>query len=240
MARSAIVRYTALICVSFLLVSCSKSHFFGKKTDPSQDENQITVTDPDGFTKDQLTQIQQQMDQRSQTIDALEEKITRLEQKITVLEKHQSVAEKNQPAVLQKPEEKPEHTNEQSKKTAPSDLYQKARNLMLADDFAAAARLFQGFARQYPDHSLADNSLYWLGECYYSQGEYTEAAAVFKKLVAAYPAAEKVPDALLKTGYCYLSMDDTNRANHYLKLVLKKYPFSPAADKAQAKLMSSD
>lgn len=244
MARSAIVRYTALLCVSFLLVSCSKSHFFGNKTASPQGENQITQTDPDGLTKDQLAQIQQQMDQRNQAIHALEEKITRLEQKIAVLEKNQSGAEKNQPGALQKPDEKPEeipeHTNDQSKKPAPSDLYQKARNLMLADDFAAAGRLFQRFARQYPDHSLADNSLYWLGECYYSQGEYARAAAVFKDLVTAYPAAEKVPDALLKTGYCYLSMDDTNRANHYLKLVLKKYPFSPAADKAQAKLMSSD
>ncbi len=228
------------MCVSFLLVSCSKSHFSGKKTTPPRGENQITQTAPDGLNKNELVQIQQQMDQRNQAMHALEKKITRLEQKIAVLEKNQPGAEKNQPVALQKPEQKPEHTKDQSKKTAPSDLYQKARNLMLADDFVAATRLFQRFARQYPDHSLADNSLYWLGECHYSQGDYPEAAAVFKDLVTAYPAAEKVPDALLKTGYCYLSMDDTNRANHYLKLVLKKYPFSPAADKAQAKLMSSD
>ena len=240
MPRSAILRYTALFCVSFLLVSCSTPRFFGKKTAPSLGENQTTQTDPDGFTKDQLTQIQQQMDQRNQAIRALEEKITHLEQKIAVLQKKQPAAEEKQPDTLQRQKPEPEQENDQPEKTEPSGLYQKARNLMLADDFSAAGRLFKSFVRQYPDHSLADNSLYWLGECHYSQGDYAGAAAVFKDLVTAYPDAEKVPDALLKTGYCYLSMDDTSRANHYLKLVLKKYKFSPAADKAQAKLMSSD
>ena len=51
---------------------------------------------------------------------------------------------------------------------------------------------------QHPDHSLADNAMYWLGECHYSSGQYAKAVTVFKKLVKAYPKAEKVPDALLK------------------------------------------
>ncbi|MCP4718853.1 MAG: tetratricopeptide repeat protein, partial [Desulfobacteraceae bacterium] len=89
---------------------------------------------------------------------------------------------------------------------------------------------------QHPKHNLADNAMYWLGECHYSSGQYAKAVAVFKDLVKAYPKAEKVPDAILKTGYSYLSLDDINRAHHYLKLVLTKYPFSPAAEKAQEKL----
>ncbi|MCP3944936.1 MAG: tol-pal system protein YbgF [Desulfobacteraceae bacterium] len=120
--------------------------------------------------------------------------------------------------------------------TAPPQLYQKARNLLLEGDFINAAQLFRIFIQQHPKHNLANNSMYWLGECSYSSGQYTEAVTIFKNLVKTYPKGKKVPDALLKTGYSYLSMDDTNRAHHYLKAVLIKYPFSPAAEKAQEKL----
>ena len=234
MAWSTVSRYTALICISFLLVSCSTSRFFKDKTpSPREDVQATAAADPDGLTKKQLTQIQHQIDKKDQAIHALEEKITRLEQKVTALEKKPHSA-------VQKVEQKQKKTADQPDDPAPAQLYQKARNLMLADDLAAAGQSFRSFARRYPDHSLADNSLYWLGECHYSMGEYSQAVAVFKELVAAYPTAEKVPDALLKTGYSYLSMDDINRAHHYLKLVLKKHPFSPAADKAQEKLSPSD
>ncbi len=233
MVRSAIIKYTALICVSFLLASCSTSLFRGEKTPHARDEIQTATANPDGLTKDQLTQIQEQMDQKDQAIHALEEKINQLEEKMAVIEKKQSAA-------VQKPEQKPEQSKNPSPDLTPPQLYQKARNLMLANDFVAAGQLFRSFVQQYPAHSLADNSLYWLGECHYSLKAYPEAVSVFKELVAAYPTAQKVPDALLKTGYCYLSMDDINRAHHYLKLVLKKYPFSPAADKAQEKLSASE
>ncbi len=234
MAWSTISRYTTLICISFLLVSCSTSRFFKDKPPSPQEDVQATAaTEPDGLTKDHLTQIQHQIDRKDLAIHALEEKITRLEEKVAVLEK-------KPPDAVQKVEEKLKKTADQPEDPAPAQLYQKARNLMLADDFAAAGQSFRSFARQYPGHSLADNSLYWLGECHYSLGEYSQAVAVFKELVAAYPTGEKVPDALLKTGYSYLSMDDINRAHHYLKLVMKKFPFSPAADKAQKKLSPSD
>ncbi len=234
MAWSIVSRYTALICISFLLVSCSTSRFFEKKTPPPREDVQATdAADPDRLTENQLTQIQQQIDKKDQAIDALEEKITRLEHKMAALDK-------KLPAAVQTFEQKQKKSTDQPEDPAPAPLYQTARTLMLADDFAAAGQLFRRFARQFPDHSLADNSLYWLGECHYSLGEYSQAVAVFKELVAAYPTAEKVPDALLKTGYSYLSIDDINRAHHYLKLVLKKYPFSPAADKAQKKLSPSD
>jgi len=155
------------------------------------------------------------------TVSALEDKILLLEKKISTLE-------------LQLASRKP--VIYQISYTEPSQLYKKARNLLLKGDTTNAAQLFETFVAQHPGHSLADNAMYWLGECHYSSGRYTKAVIVFKNLVKSYPKAEKVPDALLKTGYSYLSMDDINRAHHYLKLVLTRYPFSPAAEKAQEKL----
>ena len=118
----------------------------------------------------------------------------------------------------------------------PVQLYNKARGLLLEGDTDTAGDLFTAFIKSHSDHELADNAMYWLGECHYTAGRYDQAITVFKNLVKTFPKAEKVPDALLKTGYAYLSMDDINRASHFLKKVLVKYPFSPAAEKAQIKL----
>lgn len=158
-------------------------------------------------------------------MDELQDKIDRLETKVSSLESQVA----GQKKIV--------YTMEYSD---PAQLYQKARNLLLENDVDAAADLFATFARQHPEHGLADNALYWLGECHYTKGDYSKAVAVFKDLVSTYPKAEKVPDAMLKTGYAYLSLDDINRASHFLKLVIKKYPFSPAAEKAQEKLSTFD
>lgn len=201
-------------CLFFLccltLFSCSSFDFFKKGPDLGAQEEKKNTPDT----------LKQEV-KNTQRISALEDEVLVLEKKISGL-KNQLSAQK--PVVYQ------------VSYTEPAQLYQKARNLLLEGDSIHAAQLFKTFVVQHPNHSLADNAMYWLGECYYSSGQYAKAVTVFKKLVKAYPKAEKVPDALLKTGYSYLSMDDTNRAHHYLKSVLTQYPFSPAAEKAQEKL----
>lgn len=158
---------------------------------------------------------------KAEKIEALEEKIVLLEDKVKTLENEVA----GQKKVV--------YTIEYSD---PAQLYREARTLLLANDIDNAADLFSTFAKKHPAHALADNAMYWLGECHYTKGDYKAAAAVFKALVTTYPKAEKVPDALLKAGYSYLSMDDVNRASHFLRQVITKYPFSPAAEKAQVKL----
>lgn len=120
--------------------------------------------------------------------------------------------------------------------TEPALLYKKARGLLLEENFKEAGKLFKAFATQHPDEELADNSLYWLGECCYSLKEFPKAIQTFKELVDRYPKGGKVPDALLKTAYAYLCLDDGDRAHHYLKQVVKRYPFTPAGEKAEQKL----
>lgn len=223
-----IVFKNCLACLCcFTLFSCSSFDFFNKGSDPIE-KDQVTKdpvaaasVQPDTGEKQDPDALKQELESTNQSISALKDEVSMLEKKISGLENRLS----NQKPVVY-----------QVAYTEPAQLYQKARNLLLEGDSTHAAQLFKTFVAQHPDHSLADNAMYWLGECYYSSGQYAKAVTVFKNLVKAYPKAEKVPDALLKTGYSYLSMDDTNRAHHYLKLVLTQYPFSPAAEKAQEKL----
>lgn len=218
----------ALTAVCLACSSCTSMNPFKKEPvsaeavqpnpDPVPAATDATAN-PAPETDISIEELRRELAEKDTAIHTLENKVELLEQKITGLE-----ARDREPRTYN------------LAYTEPSQLYKEARRLLLADDFVNAAQLFNRFAEGHPDHSLADNALYWLGECYYSLGQYQTAVQEFKRLVKTYPRAEKVPDALLKTGYAYLSLDDVNRGNHYLKQVLKKYPFSPAAEKAQEKL----
>jgi len=211
-------------CMVGLLTSCSSLNPF--KNDAVLDENtdqeqMVHIETQIADMKENQDRLEQQILNKQEIISNLENKVVSLEHKIETLENKKGI---KQAADTKKDE------------TEPSQLYKKARNLLLEQKAVEAADLFMEFANKYPENSLADNAMYWLGECHYSLGRYKKAVLVFKDLVKKYPKAEKVPDAILKTGYSYLSLDDSNRAHHYLKMVVKQYPFSQAAEKAQEKL----
>ncbi len=220
--------FKSLVCLCmFTLFSCSTLNFFKKGDDAPEQERTIQSDNeaiPGADTQEKIdnpTGLKQKLDIKTRNISALEAQVSSLEKKISGLEEQLST---QKPVIYQ------------IAYTEPSQLYKKARGLLLEGDLVNAAQLFETFIVQHPNHSLSDNAMYWLGECHYSSGQYKKAIGVFKELVKAYPKAEKVPDALLKTGYAYISLDDVNRAHHYLKSVITKYPFSPAAEKAQEKL----
>src|SRR3546814_2032630 len=67
-------------------------------------------------------------------------------------------------------------------------------------DFAGAETAWKAFVEKHPDHDLAANGLYWLGETYYVQGNYAEAARTFLKGFQRFPDSNKAPDNLFKLG----------------------------------------
>ena len=132
--------------------------------------------------------------------------------------------------------EKKEKIEKKLSYTEPVILYKEGRSALLEEKYDTAIKIFTKFLEEYPHNDLADNALYWIGECHYAVADFEQAISTFKDVVHKYPRGMKVPDALLKTAYSYLSLNDTNRAKHYLKLVVEKYPFSEASEKAQLKL----
>jgi tol-pal system protein YbgF len=114
--------------------------------------------------------------------------------------------------------------------------YQEAMKVFRSGDYEAAGDLFEKFARQFPKDDLADNALYWSGECRYTRKDYTGALKQFRQVIDDYPTGSKVPDALLKIGFAYLSLGDKDSAITYLKKVVAQYPFSAAGTKAEERL----
>jgi len=111
----------------------------------------------------------------------------------------------------------------------PRQRYRQAHETLKGGDVAEARRLFREFVTEFPQHELADNAQYWVGECYYDQRDYETAVRAFRHVIESYPTGNKVPDALLKIGLAYLSLGDRSSAREVLAKVVEIFPESNAA-----------
>jgi tol-pal system protein YbgF len=119
-------------------------------------------------------------------------------------------------------------------------LYRRSFEALQTGRHQEAVRGFEGFLRAYPAHDLADNSQYWLGECFYDRKDYVSAVREFRKVIEHYPSGNKVPDALLKVGYSYLSLGSTEAGRQTLLQLQRSYPRHETAALAAARLAELD
>jgi tol-pal system protein YbgF len=119
-------------------------------------------------------------------------------------------------------------------------LYRKATDALRGGQHEAAVAGLREFIRLYPSHDLADNSQYWLGECYYDRKDYAQAVREFRRVIEHYPNGNKVPDALLKVGFSYLALGSTEAGRQTLSQLQRSYPRHEAAVLAAARLAEMD
>lgn len=125
-----------------------------------------------------------------------------------------------------------------TKGNEPAQLYNAAYEDYLRSNFDLAIQGFAEYARRYPDTDLADNALYWVGECHYSKREFKEAIEAFTRLLNTYKASDKAAAALLKKGLAFLELQDRAQATINLQYVVFEYPDSKEAELARARLQS--
>lgn len=116
----------------------------------------------------------------------------------------------------------------------PRAAYDEAYNAMLSGDYDAAQAGFGVFLADFPDHALAGNAQYWLGESYYAQGRYRDAADTFLKSYTDYPDGPKVTDSLLKLGLSLKGIGEKDAACATFSELLSKYPDAPVAVRSEA------
>ncbi len=118
----------------------------------------------------------------------------------------------------------------------PEAEYQAAFNLLKDGKYDEAAVAFRDFLGRNPQHELASNAMYWLGEAHYVRRDYPAALAAFEGMLRDYPGARKSPDALLKSGYCQYELQRFGPARATLTRLVQDYPDSPAAAEGKARL----
>ncbi len=117
----------------------------------------------------------------------------------------------------------------------PEQRYDVAFGLLQSKRFGEAETSFEQFVADHPDHELAGNAQYWLGETYYVQGDYERAASAFLEGYKNYRSSSKSPDNLLKLGVTLVILNQQADACAVFAELKDRYPNAQNSIKRRAK-----
>ncbi len=115
-------------------------------------------------------------------------------------------------------------------------IYYTAYSDYIKQDYELAVSGFRQFIDKYPGSPLADNALYWIGECYFAQRKFEQALETFSQLITRFADGDKIADATLKKGFSLIEMGRQSEGINVLKELISKFPLSEEASLAQQKL----
>lgn len=119
---------------------------------------------------------------------------------------------------------------------SPKEVYNMAYSDYRKGNFELAIDGFKMYREQFPESPLADNSLYWIGECYFSQKKYAGAIEQFNELLLNYPRGDRIPAAYLKKGISLMELRKKEESLIVFKLLISKYPLEEETKIAQQKI----
>lgn len=112
-------------------------------------------------------------------------------------------------------------------------LYLKGLEAFKAGDMPTARELFGKFLEQHPQHDLAANAHFWIGETHYSEKSYEPAILAYQDVIKNYPGKEKVAAAMLKQAMAFSEIKDTKSAKYILKKLVEGFPKSDEAKRGK-------
>jgi tol-pal system protein YbgF len=132
----------------------------------------------------------------------------------------------------------------------PQDIYQAAYIDFSKGGYALAIAGFREFLRRYPDHDLADNAQYWIGEAHFclarghanagQNDRYVQtleqAVQEFKKVIANYPRGDKAPAALYKEALVLIELKQPAVAQARLQYLIDNFPQAEETPLARERL----
>ncbi len=157
-------------------------------------------------------------------------------------EKLDSLKSESPPPEKKEGGNKEEEQLEEETPTRPSALLSPAEvfNMAYSDyrngNFELAIDGFKMYREQFPESPLVDDSLYWIGECYFSQKKYEEAIVQFNELILNYSRGDKIPAAYLKKGFSLTELGKKEEALSVFKLLVSKFPLEEETKIAQQKI----
>ncbi|MCX8085217.1 MAG: tol-pal system protein YbgF [Calditerrivibrio sp.] len=120
--------------------------------------------------------------------------------------------------------------------TDKTTLYNLALELYRSGRYEESINKFRSFSVRFPNDSLADNALFWMGESYLNLGNLEKAIEAYQAVIENYPQENKVPDAMLKLGIALERSGKKEQAIDILKKLILNFKFADAANTARSKL----
>jgi TolA-binding protein len=132
----------------------------------------------------------------------------------------------------------------------PQDVYQAAYIDFSKGSYPLAIAGFREFLRRYPDHELADNAQYWIGEAHFgiarthanagqadqATQELERAVQEFRKVIANYPRGDKAATALYKEALALLELKQPQVAQARLQYLIDNFPQAEETPLARERL----
>ena len=132
----------------------------------------------------------------------------------------------------------------------PQDIYQAAYIDFSKGSYPLAMAGFREFLRRFPEHPLAGNAQYWIGESHFSLArghvnagqtdkaaqELEQAVQEFRKVLANYPRGEKAPTALYKEALALLDLKQPGLAQQRLEYLVANFPQAEETPLARERL----
>ena len=151
-------------------------------------------------------------------------------------EEQQPPAAYNTGEILQQGEGEEKSKSPLPPNLSPQEIYNMAYADYLKGNYALAIDGFKIYLENFSQSPFADNALYWIGECYFSQKEYEEAISRYNELILNFPLGDKVPAAYLHKGISLMELDRNEGALSVFKLMVSKYPLEEETKIAQEKI----
>lgn len=119
-----------------------------------------------------------------------------------------------------------------------SGPFDKAMQQFAEKKYQAAYRNFEQVLAGNPQGSRAAQTLFYMGECLFNQGEYDLAILDYQKVISNHAQDPLTPQALLKQGMSFEKLTDHETAKIIYKKLLKDYASSREANQAKQRLGS--
>lgn len=194
-----------------------------------------------GRVDDQLKQGRLQADEVNLNVDDISLRTSRMEERIQKMESSVETLRMQRPGTAGSPAVGavvPAAVPGAPKVSAqaPDILYQQGLDRIRGGDYTGGREAMERFVKEYPDHDLVVNAIYWSGEALYGEGTFEAAIVRFQEVIQKYGGHPKVPAALLKQGLAFNALKDRKNASTLLKKVIADFPESPEAKKAEERL----
>ena len=159
------------------------------------DQHMETLRKAEADMRVSLDKLSSQIDQLEANLEDTNYRLSQLSQQIAATNQELKTFRSN--TALRSPATEP---GAEALPSDPQALYQTAYNDYLRGNYELAILGFRQYLESFPNTELADNASYWIGESYFSQGQYERAIQEFDNILSTYERSDKVASALLKKG----------------------------------------